>query len=75
MITVLICRLYSGSHVRFPHQSCLSDILLLMVGLPWETWARLIVWLLIGLVVYFTYGRNHSVLRKEGAPKSLRQEL
>ncbi|MDH6230538.1 APA family basic amino acid/polyamine antiporter [Mesorhizobium soli] len=49
--------------------------LLLMVGLPWETWARLIVWLLIGLVVYFTYGRNHSVLRKEGAPKSLCQEL
>ncbi len=35
---------------------------LLMVFLPWETWLRLIVWLVIGLVVYFVYGRQHSVL-------------
>nr|WP_245444955.1 amino acid permease [Mesorhizobium soli] len=49
--------------------------LLLMVGLPWETWLRLIVWLLIGLVIYFTYGRYHSVLRHEGVPASLRREV
>jgi basic amino acid/polyamine antiporter, APA family len=36
--------------------------LLLMVFLPWETWLRLIIWLVIGLVVYFVYGRSHSVL-------------
>jgi basic amino acid/polyamine antiporter, APA family len=36
--------------------------LLLMVFLPWETWLRLIVWLAIGLVLYFAYGRSHSVL-------------
>ena len=36
--------------------------LLLMGFLPWETWLRLIVWLVIGLVVYFVYGRSHSVL-------------
>lgn len=36
---------------------------LLMVFLPWETWVRLIVWLVIGLVIYFSYGRRHSVLR------------
>jgi APA family basic amino acid/polyamine antiporter len=35
---------------------------LLMVFLPWETWLRLIVWLAIGLVLYFAYGRSHSVL-------------
>ncbi len=35
---------------------------LLMVFLPWETWMRLIVWLVIGLVVYFCYGRWHSAL-------------
>jgi APA family basic amino acid/polyamine antiporter len=36
--------------------------LLLMVFLPWETWLRLIVWLAIGLAIYFAYGRSHSVL-------------
>ncbi|WP_448955615.1 amino acid permease [Labrys neptuniae] len=42
--------------------------LALMVFLPWETWLRLIVWLAIGLVLYFVYGKNHSVLRN-GPPK------
>ncbi|HEX6503800.1 MAG TPA: amino acid permease [Terriglobales bacterium] len=32
----------------------------LIVGLAWETQVRLIVWLLIGLVIYFSYGRKHS---------------
>ena len=36
--------------------------LFLMIGLPWDTWVRLIVWLAIGLVIYFTYGRWHSAL-------------
>ncbi len=35
----------------------------LMLGLPWVTWARFAIWLLVGLVFYYLYGRKHSVLR------------
>ncbi len=33
---------------------------LLMASLPFDTWLRLIVWLIIGLGIYFGYGRHHS---------------
>jgi APA family basic amino acid/polyamine antiporter len=36
--------------------------LLLMFSLPAENWYRLIIWLLIGLAIYFFYGRRHSVM-------------
>jgi APA family basic amino acid/polyamine antiporter len=32
----------------------------MMYKLGWVNWARLIVWLVIGLVVYFSYGLKHS---------------
>jgi APA family basic amino acid/polyamine antiporter len=32
----------------------------MMYGLPTDTWWRLIIWLVIGLVIYFGYGRSHS---------------
>lgn len=35
-----------------------------MFSLPLDTWLRLIIWLAIGLAIYFTYGISHSVLRK-----------
>ncbi|HVS80646.1 MAG TPA: amino acid permease [Pyrinomonadaceae bacterium] len=38
--------------------------LLLMFSLPAENWYRLIIWLLIGLLIYFLYGRRHSVMSK-----------
>jgi APA family basic amino acid/polyamine antiporter len=40
--------------------------LLLMAGLPLVTWVRLVVWLIIGLIIYASYGRNHSRLRFPG---------
>jgi APA family basic amino acid/polyamine antiporter len=39
---------------------------LMMVSLPRDTWVRLVVWLIIGLVIYFTYGRHHSRVGKAG---------
>ena len=36
--------------------------LLLMFSLPAENWYRLIIWLIIGLIIYFSYGRKHSVM-------------
>ncbi len=41
--------------------------LLLMFSLPSENWLRLFVWLAIGIVIYFVYGRHHSVLGKSQA--------
>src|ERR1039457_6124518 len=32
----------------------------MMYKLGWINWARLIIWLIIGMVVYFTYSRKHS---------------
>ena len=38
----------------------------MMVFLPLDTWLRLIAWLVVGLVIYFTYGRHNSVLQRTG---------
>lgn len=37
----------------------------LMVGLPGESWVRLFIWMLIGVVFYFGYSRRNSKLNKE----------
>lgn len=39
--------------------------LLLMFSLPVENWYRLIIWLIIGLVIYFSYGRRHSIMAQQ----------
>ncbi len=41
--------------------------LYLMSSLPMDTWTRLLVWLVIGLVIYFAYSRSHSKLPKAQA--------
>ena len=34
-----------------------------MLNLTTLTWVRFLVWLAIGLVIYFAYARRHTVVR------------
>ncbi|MDX6739714.1 amino acid permease [Actinocorallia sp. A-T 12471] len=39
-----------------------------MLNLPAETWIRFIIWMLLGSVIYFAYGRRHSRLARSSSP-------
>ena len=39
--------------------------ILLMASLPLDTWLRLIIWMVLGVVIYFVYGNKHSKLRSQ----------
>jgi APA family basic amino acid/polyamine antiporter len=43
-----------------------ATCLFMMAFLPGDTWIRLIVWMGIGVVIYFLYSRHKSVLRNRG---------
>jgi basic amino acid/polyamine antiporter, APA family len=73
---VLVCSSVLVLRIREPHHQrafkapaiwfvapagALSS-LVLMASLPWPTWRRLIIWFLIGIVVYAAYGHRHSKL-------------
>ncbi|PPB48862.1 amino acid permease [Arthrobacter pityocampae] len=45
--------------------------LFLMLQLHWETWLRFGVWLLIGLAIYFFYGRKHSLMNPDSPRHAL----
>lgn len=49
----------------FPMLGIIS-CLYLIINLPWITIVRFIVWMAVGLVIYFVYGRTNSFLRVEG---------
>jgi APA family basic amino acid/polyamine antiporter len=42
-------------------------VVYLMSQLPLTTWVRFIVWLIVGLIIYFAYSRRHSRIRLEGS--------
>jgi APA family basic amino acid/polyamine antiporter len=47
----------------------------LMINLTAITWVRFIIWMAIGVAVYFAYGRRHSMVgRREGGGLALTQE-
>ncbi|MGE0440618.1 MAG: amino acid permease [Gemmatimonadales bacterium] len=50
--------------VWFVAPAGMLSCLYLMYFLPWRTWERLLIWLAIGLAVYFFYGRSHSKLAR-----------
>ena len=43
----------------------------MMIKLGWVNWARLVIWLVIGLVVYFTYGQKHSRVQQGELPAEI----
>ena len=52
--------------VWFTAPAGIAFCLYLMYFLPLRTWIRLFVWLAIGLLIYFGYGKSHSKLAKAG---------
>ena len=54
--------------VPWPWFTCLGGVLFcgaMALGLPGDTWIRLLVWTIIGVAIYFAYGYKHSVLRRQ----------
>ncbi len=43
----------------------------MMASLPLATWIRLIAWLIIGMAVYFGYGRRHSKVQAAAAAQEV----
>jgi APA family basic amino acid/polyamine antiporter len=39
----------------------------LMAALPIESWERLAIWMLLGVVIYYAYGKKHSKIRQKMA--------
>jgi APA family basic amino acid/polyamine antiporter len=42
-----------------------ATCLYMMASLPFDTWLRLIIWMGLGVAIYFVYSRKHSVLNKK----------
>jgi APA family basic amino acid/polyamine antiporter len=70
--SVLVLRVREPHHARafktpwvwFVAPAGALSSLVLMVSLPWPTWERLILWFLIGIVLYAAYGYRHAKLHR-----------
>lgn len=47
---------------------------LMMASLPIESWERLAIWMLLGVIIYFVYGVKHSKIRKEVKTGTYRED-
>jgi len=45
--------------------AAIACCLVLMASLPLETWLRFVIWLILGLTIYFFYSRRHSEFGRE----------
>ncbi|MEQ8154594.1 MAG: amino acid permease [Clostridiaceae bacterium] len=57
-------RVFKCPGVPFTPIVTVISCIVLLLRLQLKTWIGFMVWLLIGLAVYFTYGRKHSLLQK-----------
>lgn len=53
---------FKAPGVPFTPIVSIAFCLMLVAGLNWETWVRFFIWLALGLIFYFSYGRRHSHL-------------
>ncbi len=58
-------RIFKTPGVPFTPLISIICCIVLLCGLKLITWIGFLVWLVIGLVVYFVYGRKHSTLQNE----------
>ncbi|HEX2869131.1 MAG TPA: amino acid permease [Ignavibacteriales bacterium] len=57
-------RPFKAPWVPFVPIAGIVTCLMLMFSLPEENWLRLFIWLAIGFIIYFSYGRKHSVMHQ-----------
>ncbi len=82
-LAVLILRSTQAQRVRafrvpvvwFVAPMSVACCLVLMAGLPVENWIRLIVWLIIGLLFYFSYGIRRSTTGQESSASERNRTL
>ena len=43
-----------------------------MLNLPAETWIRFVVWMVLGVALYFFYGRRQEPVQHPGRPRGRR---
>jgi APA family basic amino acid/polyamine antiporter len=64
-------RPFRAPFVPFVPIAGIVTCVVLMFSLPVENWWRLIIWLGLGFVIYFSYGRRHSVMSRVRAAEAL----
>ncbi|KZL42594.1 amino acid permease [Secundilactobacillus collinoides] len=56
---------FKAPGVPFTPIIAIAFCLVLIAGLNWVTWIRFVIWLIIGLCIYFGYGRKHATINSK----------